>query len=214
MYRTGDNIYITNVGLDMDEYIRKINSIEDKDNIKVFNCASNFIYGKILKIPFPNLKKFNIKYNKIVSIEDALPKKLEYLFIDDNEFLELPKLPNKLKILTFSSNRIKKLPTFPLSLKKIHINNEKPGILIDIKKQSYECKKSLIILLKKKNFRHNFTSEQMIELHNFQIRERDIKHFEEAIMRFNNKQDFGIKNDNSKIFNTLHILFTCFTEFL
>ena len=214
MYRTGDNIYITNVGLDMDEYIRKINSIEDKDNIKVFNCASNFIYGKILKIPFPNLKKFNIKYNKIVSIEDALPKKLEYLFIDDNEFLELPKLPNKLKILTFSSNRIKKLPTFPLSLKKIHINNEKPGILIDIKKQSYECKKSLIILLKKKNFRHNFTSEQMIDLHNFQIRERDIKHFEEAIMRFNNKQDFGIKNENSKIFNTLHILFKCFTEFL
>lgn len=59
----------------------------------------------------------------------------------NNEFLELPKLPNKLKILTFSSNRIKKLPTFPLSLKKIHINNEKPGILIDIKKQSYECKK-------------------------------------------------------------------------
>lgn len=57
MYRTGDNIYITNVGLDMDEYIRKINSIEDKDNIKVFNCASNFIYGKILKIPFPNLEQ-------------------------------------------------------------------------------------------------------------------------------------------------------------
>lgn len=75
-------------------------------------------------------------------------------------------------------------------------------------------KKSLIILLKKKNFKHNFTSEQIIDLHNFQISERDIKHFEEAIMHFNNKQDFGIKNDNSKIFNTLHILFTCFTEFL
>jgi Leucine-rich repeat (LRR) protein len=103
MYRTGDNIYITNVGLDMDEYVRKINSIEDKDNIKVFNCASNFISGKILKIPFPNLKKFNIKNNKIISIEDVLPKKLEYLFIDDNDFSELPKLPKKLKILTFNS---------------------------------------------------------------------------------------------------------------
>ena len=214
MYRTGDNIYITNVGLDMDEYVRKINSIEDKDNIKVFNCASNFMSGKILKIPFPNLKRFNIKNNKIISIEDVLPKKLEYLFIDDNDFSELPKLPKKLKILTFNSNNIKQLPTFPLSLKKIQVNNEKPGILIDMKQQSYECKKSLIILLKKKNFRHNFTSEQIIDLSLFQIRERDLKHFEEAIMHFNDKQDFGIKNNNSKIFNTLHVLFRCFTDFL
>jgi Leucine-rich repeat (LRR) protein len=208
MYRNENNLYINRVNLNLHDFIRNINLIPDKDNICLLNCSDNYITGNLYCIPFPNLKKLYLQNNCISSIENMLPDKLEYLCIDNNNIIELPELPRNLKFLSFSGNNILKLPVLPNSLKRLKLNIE----TIDITQQSYECKKSIIFLLNKRKFKHNFNSLQITHLNQFKLRERDNNHFAEAIMY--DKINLCNHNNNNKTFHILRTLFIFISCFL
>jgi len=214
MYRNENNIYINKINLDITEYIKHIHLVDDKYNIRSLNCSNNRIHGPLTDIPFPNLKKLELQNNKISSIEYALPDKLEYLCIDNNEFVELPPLPNNLKTLYCHGNPIFQLPVFPASLKRLRIHIDS----IDIHSQSYECKKSIVILLNKTKFQHNFTSSQLLALLEFKRKEREYSFFLQALMYDAQMKIISfhtsVENQYNPILHILRLLFVSISLFL
>jgi Leucine-rich repeat (LRR) protein len=207
MYRNENNVYINRIQLNIHELIQNIELIEDKENIRLFNCSDNQIDGKLYDIPFPNLKKLYIQNNHISSIEKELPQTVEYLCIDNNQFTQLPFLSQHIKYVSSIGNPILKLPVFPYSLKKLKINMD-----IDMKQQSYECKKSIIVLLNKRKFHHNFSCIQLSDLQQFKSSEGDYVHFAESIMY--NKDNLCIQNILNTKIHVLRFLFIYICSFL
>jgi hypothetical protein len=107
---------------------------------------------------------------------------------------------------------LKTLPILPASLEYLSINanllypeDDNPNI--NFKNLPFKVKKSIVILLSKKDFRHDFTQKELQVLQEFKEHQRDIANFKHAIALSKNYDELRVENRNNKNLQKLYSLF-------
>ena len=210
-----DPQYIRLAGLDLTNSLFEdiVNNMRDdikKDVVELY-LNNNLLKGKIDLSKFPNLVSLNCANNELEELEEPLPNNLKYLFVYNNNFSKIPILPYGLKYLNIQRCNLTTLPEFPNTLTSLLLNNEniyeEKYYYIDFKKLPFHVKKSIVILLNKNDFRHDFTIDELKIFNEFKQQQRDILNFKHAIALSKNYEDLHPDNKNNNKIKKLYKLF-------
>lgn len=184
---------------------------ETHKNIECLQMNNNNISGILSLNTFPNLIQLYCGNNHITEIDwSENIHTLEELYIYDNKIYNLQPLPHNLQVLFCFLNYITKLPILPISLKRMRLywNRYDEKVKLDIHKQSFDMKKSLVCLLNKGNsFEHNLPPYQLQCILDFKRQQRDVWRFEHAIMTNKSWDEISPENRKNKRFKQLGKMF-------
>ena len=210
-----DPQYIRLAGLDltnnMFEEIVNNMSYDIKIDTHELYLNNNLLSGKISFSEFPNLTILHCANNQIEELEEPLPKNLKNLFLYNNNFVKIPDLPQGLRYLNVQGCNLTTLPNLPnmlvdLSLNYLSFDGEESHY-INFKKLPFNVKKSIVVLLNKKDFRHDFTENDLKIFDDFKQQQRDVANFKHAIALSKNYDDLKVENRNNKILQKMYNLF-------
>jgi hypothetical protein len=207
-------IRLGGLGLTNTGFIEIVNNMQDdikRDTLEIY-LGNNSLNGKLSFSSFPNLKKLTCSNNDISELEEPLPRNLTAIYMYNNSFTQLPKLPNNLQYLHVSGCPLKNLPILPASLEYLSVNAnllypEDDNPSIDFKNLPFKVKKSIVILLNKKDFRHDFTETELQVLQEFKQQQRDVANFKHAVALSKNYDELRVENRNNKNLQKMYSLF-------
>jgi hypothetical protein len=207
-------IRLGGLGLTNTEFQEIVNNMRGdikRDVIEMY-IGNNLLKGKLSLASFPNLKSLICANNDINELEQPLPMNLTRIYVYNNSFTELPQLPNNLQHLQASGCPLKNLPILPASLEYLSINanleyigDDNPNV--DFKNLPFDVKKSIVILLNKKDFHHDFTQSELQILRDFKQHQRDVANFKHAIALSKNYDELRVENRNNKNLQKMYSLF-------
>ena len=156
---------------------------EHLDNVKEMHINNNLLAGKLVDFP-KNLQKLNCANNRLSELSE-LPTTLRELFVYGNRINTLPQLPKNIEMVVLGNTKrdeedicIMKIPPLPSSLRMliihVHWNDAYYNFM---EKQSDETKKSILLLLKKTEFIHDFKAEELYHLKTFAEKHRKMYYF-------------------------------------
>jgi Leucine-rich repeat (LRR) protein len=211
-----DPQYIRLAGLDltnsMFEEIVNNMSYNTKIDTRELYLNNNLLNGKISFSEFPNLTLLHCANNQIEELEEPLPKNLKNLFLYNNNFVKIPDLPQGLTYLNVQGCKLTTLPNLPNTLISLSLNyyinfDGEDSHYIDLKKLPFNVKKSIVVLLNKKDFRHDFTDNDLKIFDEFKQQQRDIFNFKHATALSKNYDELRVENRNNKKLEKLYKLF-------
>jgi|1048.fasta_scaffold09058_2 hypothetical protein len=189
MNTTPYTLSLSDGDLSTDDFQSQLETLgEDIAHITKIYISNNMLTGKLPPLP-KHLEKLSCANNRLTELSD-LPNTIREIYIYNNRITQFPPLPQNLEYFVLGNTKKDDedicrmtLPPLPASLKMFHVHVHSTDVYYNMmENQSDETKKSIVRLLRKPGFRHDFTAEEMDTLITFQKKHRKAYCFQNGFL--------------------------------